>query len=477
MGIRFQAFKDFVRRYTTVWKNVWSVRFQLDPPKRDEDERAFLPAHLELTETPLSVAPKWTARLIILFAVIALVWALLGKLDIVAVAMGKTTLGGRSKIIQPLETSVVDKIAVKNGDHVKNGQVLVQLSGIGSDSDYAQSDKSLQAARLNKLRLEAVIRAVDTRQAPQLDRKLATQWHLNSEQIVEAQSLALHQFQTWFTQDAQLQTVLREHQAQLQGIQAQVNKLEQTTAIERSRTADYKDLLAQNFVSKHAYYEQQSKYIQNKNDLASQRSQLKQIQESIREAEQNRHLQTNTLKRDTLDQLRQANEQIQQLTEATDKALQRKQLMTLKSPVDGTVQQLATHTVGGVVTAAQQIMVIVPDQDQMEIEALVPNKDIGFIRTGQDAVIKIESFPYTRYGYLTGKVKHVSFDAIEDEKLGLVFAATIAMDKNYLMIDGKKVNLTAGMNVTAEIKTGKRRVITYLLSPLQTKVDESMRER
>lgn len=477
MGIRFQAFKDFVRRYTTVWKNVWSVRFQLDPPKRDEDERAFLPAHLELTETPLSVAPKWTARLIILFAVIALVWALLGKLDIVAVAMGKTTLGGRSKIIQPLETSVVDKIAVKNGDHVKNGQVLVQLSGIGSDSDYAQSDKSLQAARLNKLRLEAVIRAVDTRQTPQLDRKLATQWHLNSEQIIEAQSLALHQFQTWFTQDAQLQTVLREHQAQLQGIQAQVNKLEQTTAIERSRTADYKDLLAQNFVSKHAYYEQQSKYIQNKNDLASQRSQLKQIQESIREAEQNRHLQTNTLKRDTLDQLRQANEQIQQLTEATDKALQRKQLMTLKSPVDGTVQQLATHTVGGVVTAAQQIMVIVPDQDQMEIEALVPNKDIGFIRTGQDAVIKIESFPYTRYGYLTGKVKHVSFDAIEDEKLGLVFAATIVMDKNYLMIDGKKVNLTAGMNVTAEIKTGKRRVITYLLSPLQTKVDESMRER
>ena len=477
MGIRFQAFKDFLQRYSTVWKNVWAVRFQLDPPKRDEDERAFLPAHLELTETPVSAAPKWTARLIILFAVLALLWALIGKLDIVAVAMGKTTLGGRSKVIQPLETSVVDKIAVKNGDHVKSGQVLVQLSGIGSDSDYAQSEKSLQAARLNKLRLEAVIRAVDTHQPPVLDHELATKWQLTPDQIMEAQSLAINQFQTWFTQDAQLQTVLREHQAQLQGIQSQVSKLEQTTAIEQRRTADYKDLLAQNFVSKHAYYEQESKFIQNKNDLASQRSQLRQIQESIREAEQNRLLQTNTLRRDTLDQLRQANEQIQQLTEATDKALQRKQLMTLKSPVDGTVQQLATHTIGGVVTAAQQIMVIVPDQDQMEIEALVPNKDIGFVKAGQSAIIKIESFPYTRYGYLTGKVKNVSFDAIEDEKLGLVFAATIVLDRNYLMIDGKKVNLTAGMNVTAEIKTGKRRVITYLLSPLQTKVDESMRER
>ena len=128
MGIRFQAFKDFLQRYSTVWKNVWAVRFQLDPPKRDEDERAFLPAHLELTETPISAAPKWTARLIILFAVLALLWALIGKLDIVAVAMGKTTPGGRSKVIQPLETSVVDKVAVKNGDHVKSGQVLVQLS-------------------------------------------------------------------------------------------------------------------------------------------------------------------------------------------------------------------------------------------------------------------------------------------------------------------------------------------------------------
>ncbi len=477
MSIRFQAFKDFFQRYSTVWKNVWSVRFELDPPKRNEDERAFLPAHLELTETPISAAPKWTARLIMLFAIIALLWSLIGKLDIVAVAMGKTTLGGRSKVIQPLETSVVDKIAVKNGVHVKSGQVLVELSGIGSDSDYAQSEKSLKASRLNKLRLEAVIRAIDNRQPPELDHALANQWHLEPEQLSEAQSLAVNQFQTWFTQDAQLQTVLREHQAQLQGTLSQVSKLEQTTAIEQKRTEDYKGLMAQNFVSKHAYYEQQSKFIQNKNDLASQRSQVIQIKESIREAEQNRQLNTTTLKRDLLDQLRQANEQIQQLTEATDKALQRKRLMTLKSPVDGTVQQLAAHTVGGVVTAAQQIMVVVPDQDQMEIEALLPNKDIGFVKAGQDAIIKIESFPYTRYGYLTGKVKHVSFDAIEDEKLGLVFAVSIVLDKNYLMIDGKKVNLTAGMNVTAEIKTGKRRVITYLLSPLQTKVDESLRER
>ncbi|MDF7676666.1 HlyD family type I secretion periplasmic adaptor subunit [Neisseriaceae bacterium ESL0693] len=475
--MRIQALKAFLQRYSAVWKSVWSVRQQLDPPKRNQDERAFLPAELELIETPISAAPKWSARLIILFAVIALVWAMIGKMDIVAVAPGKTSLGGHSKTIQSLETAVVDKVNVVNGDHVKAGQTLVSLSGIGSDSDYAQSVKTLQAAQLTRLRLEALLHSLETRQSPSLDQMQAQKWHLDASHIAQAQTLAQNQFQTWYTQDAQLQTVLLGHQAELQAIKAQVNKLAQTSQIESQRASDYKDLLSQNFVSKHAYYEQQSKLIQTRGDLATQRSQMQKIQQSIREAEENRRLNTSTLKRDTLDQLRQANEQIQQMTEQVQKAFQRKQFMTLKSPVDGTVQQLATYTVGGVVTAAQPIMVIVPDQDQMEVEAIIQNKDIGFVKAGQQVVIKIESFPYTRYGYITGTVKSVSFDAIEDEKLGLVFAAIIKLDRNNLTIDGQKVNLTGGMNVTAEIKTGKRRVIDYILSPLQTKLDESLKER
>lgn len=477
MGIRWQATKEFLQRYTTVWRNVWAVRAQLDPPKRDEDERAFLPAHLELTETPLSAAPKWAARLIMLFALIALAWALIGKMDIVAVAQGKTAPDGRSKTIQSLETAVVKNIAVKNGEAVTTGQILVELAGIGSDSDYTQSLQALQAARLTKLRQEAVLSAVKQRQSPVLNKAQAQQWQIAEADFAAAQVLAQNQYQAWLTQDEQLQTVLRGHQAELRSVEAQVQKLEQISQIERKRTADYKDLLAQNFISQHAYYEQESKLIQNQNDLTSQRHQQQQIQASIRQAQQNRLLNTQTLQRDTLDALRQANEQIEQLNSQTDKAQQRQHLMTLKSPVDGTVQQLATHTIGGVVTAAQPIMVVVPNENQMEVEALLPNKDIGFVKAGQEVVIKIESFPYTRYGYLTGKVKSVSFDAVEHEQLGLVFAVLITLDQNYLTIEGQKVYLTGGMNITAEIKTGKRRVIDYLLSPLQTKVDESLKER
>ena len=510
MGMRSQAFKEFIQRYSSVWKQVWAVRDQLDPPKREQDEREFLPAHLELTETPLSAAPKWAARLVIAFALIALLWAIFGKLDIVAVAQGKTSLGGRSKTIQALETAVVERINVKDGQTVKKGDVLIELAGIGSDSDYNRSLEALRAAYLNKWRSETLLAAIENGHSPRLSSSINTDKQGNNNQdakqaasvpqglqaasgaaslkqqiiasipqsaIIEAQTLVLNQYQAWSTKDQQLASVKEQRIAERAATQSQISKLAAMTQIEGQRANDYRELVAQDYLAKHSLLEQEGKYIQAKNDLASQKSTLQQITQAIKQAEDERTLNTQTIKRDTLDVLRQANEQIGQLEPEAAKAEQRKQLLTLTAPVDGTVQQLAMHTIGGVVTAAQPIMVIVPSEDKLEIEAIVPNKDIGFVQVGQDVVVKIESFPYTRYGYLTGKVKTVSFDAVENKDLGLVYTAIVSLDKDTLNIEGKPVRLDAGMNATAEIKTGKRSVISYLLSPLQTKVDESLRER
>ena len=510
MGMRLQAFKEFVQRYSSVWKQVWEVRDQLDPPRREQDEREFLPAHLELTETPLSATPKWAARLVIAFALIALLWAIFGKLDIVAVAQGKTSLGGRSKTIQALETAVVERINVKDGQTVKKGDVLMELAGIGSDSDYNRSLEALRAAYLNKWRSETLLAAIENCHSPRLSSSIDTDKQVNNYQnakqaasvpqglqavsettslkqqiiasipqsaIIEAQTLVLNQYQAWSTKDQQLASMKEQRIAERASTQSQISKLAAMTQIEGLRANDYRELVAQDYLAKHSLLEQEGKYIQAKNDLASQQSTLQQITQAIKQAEDERTLNTQTIKRDTLDVLRQANEQIGQLEPEAAKAEQRKQLLTLTAPVDGTVQQLAMHTIGGVVTAAQPIMVIVPSEDKLEIEAIVPNKDIGFVQVGQEVVVKIESFPYTRYGYLTGKVKTVSFDAVENKDLGLVYTAIVSLDKDTLNIEGKPVRLDAGMNATAEIKTGKRSVISYLLSPLQTKVDESLRER
>ena len=473
----FSALKSFLSRYITVWRNVWAVRHQLEVPKRTADELAFLPAHLELTDTPVSAAPKWTARFIMIFTLLALLWSWFGKIDIVAAASGKTISGGRSKTIQPLETAVVKTVYVHDGQHVKQGERLVELEAIGTDSDVTQSEQALQAAQLSKLRYEAILNALESHTPPHIDTITAHSLGLIDTDIQAAQLLAQNQYQAWATQDAQLQSVLRGHQAELQSAKAQEQKLIAVGTIEQQKTTDYKQLKADNFISEHAFLEQQSKSISNQNDLKSTRSQIQQIQAAILQAEQNQILNAQNLKRDTLDALRQANEQIDQYHGQTDKAKQRQQLMTIQSPVNGTVQELSIYTIGGVVQAAQKMMVIAPDDNHMDIEVLVLNKDIGFVEPNQDAVIKIESFPYTRYGYLTGKVKSISHDAVSHEQLGLVYTAVISLDKYTLNVDGKTINLTAGMNVTAEIKTGKRRVLDYLLSPLQTKLDESFKER
>lgn len=159
-------------------------------------------------------------------------------------------------------------------------------------------------------------------------------------------------------------------------------------------------------------------------------------------------------------------------------ASQRNAQMALRSPANGTVQQLAVHTVGVVVTPAQPLLSVVPEDESLEIEVTILNKDIGFIRSGQDAVVKVDSSPYTRYGHIEGRVENVSHDAIQDEKLGLVYQGRVALAKNSLLVDGTKVKLTPGMSLSVEIKTDRRRVIDYpLLSPLQQEAQESMRER
>jgi hemolysin D len=152
-------------------------------------------------------------------------------------------------------------------------------------------------------------------------------------------------------------------------------------------------------------------------------------------------------------------------------------LSHLVAPVDGTVQQVAVHTEGGVVTPAQVLMVIVPKDAQVTAEVVVDNKDIGFVGAGQSAAIKLETFPFTRYGTVPATVKSVVADAVNDDKRGAIFPAVLRLDQASIDVDGKRINLSPGMNVTAEIKTGERRVIEYLLSPARRAVGESLKER
>ena len=159
------------------------------------------------------------------------------------------------------------------------------------------------------------------------------------------------------------------------------------------------------------------------------------------------------------------------------KASAKRQFQRLVAPVGGTVQQLTLHTIGGVVEPAKPLMVIVPSSGGLEVEARILNKDAGFVHEGQPVAVKLEAFPFTRYGTVPGVVRHISRDAVPDQKLGSVYIATISLTRGFIVVDGRDVPLTSGLAATADIRTGSRRIISYLLSPLQTTVAQAGRER
>lgn len=472
MGGAMAVVKEFVRRYVRVFKASWAVRNKLDPPARQGQELQFLPAHLELTDTPVSPASRWIMRAIMALFCVALLWACLGQLDIVAVATGKTVSSGRTKVVQPLEPGVVRRILVRDGQQVKRGDLLVELDSTASGADFAKAGDALQTARLAELRFRALHTALEAGAEPVLPELAGA----DPERLTAERQLAASQYAAFRARRQTLDAIVAQREAELATTTELVSRLQETAEIVIARAADFRDLVEKKYVARHEYLALEQERIAAERDLATQRSRLVEIRSALDGAREERRSMVADTRQQLLDGLRQAEEQVRQWAPEVTKTGRRDNLTQITAPVDGVVQQLDVHTVGGVVTSAQPLLAVVPDDETLEVEALVLNKDIGFVRAGQTATVKVESFPYTRYGHLTGTVENVSLDAIQHEQLGLVFMARVKLERAYLDIDGARVKLTPGMGLSVEVKTGKRTVIDYLLSPLKVNLNESFRE-
>ena len=236
-------------------------------------------------------------------------------------------------------------------------------------------------------------------------------------------------------------------------------------------------MLGKAAVSKLEYMEIEEQLINRTQELAAQRQKLVHDTAALAEARKQADVLTAEFLQTHQAELSVAETKMASLSQEVVKASQRTGLQTLTAPIDGVVQQLAVHTVGGVVTPAQQVMVVVPREDQLDVEAWLENKDIGFVKEGQPAEIKVETFPFTLYGTIGGRVVSVSDDAVPLEKGGLVFAARVGLDRSRIQVEGKQVHLSPGMAVTVEIKTGTRRLIQFFLSPVLKGLRETARER
>lgn len=344
-------------RYWEVFQFAWKSRHFDHRQLSERYESEFLPDAIELQETDSSPVLTWTAYLLIFMITAALIWACLGKVDIVAVATGRIVASEYTKNIQALGTSKIKMILVKNDQAVKTGELLLQLD------------------------------------------------------------------------DAE--------------VQASIEKLNTLIPLLSKKVSAYKDLFANGYVSEHEYFERQKELL----DATAQLKQAKYTQET----------------------------------------------MAITSPIDGIVSGLAVHTIGGVVTPGQTLLSIVPSGDSLVLEAYLNNKDVGFVKPGQDVAIKLEAFPFTRHGLIHGAVSSVANDSIErqgekpaklkesdlDEKTQVTnnYLIRVTLNQTSLNVAGEAAKISPGMVATAEIKTGKRTLISYLLSPLAENINEAARER
>ena len=473
-SMRLQAFSDLFSRYGRIWRQAWGQRRELDAPERTSDELAFLPANLELADTPAHPAARWAIRVIILLTFCVLLLAIFGQLDIVATARGRFIPDARVKVIQPAITGVVRNIGVRDGERVKAGQVLVELDATQAAADSEKIRLSLADGELAAARARALLNAAE-RNASRLP-KLAVVKSATAERQADAQRLADSAWREYRDRLAVADAELRKREAELASIKVQIARLRATAPLARRQADDYARLAQQSYVARHDSMAKEQAALEQEHDLDVQHSRARQLEASIAEQKAERSGIDSQFRRMQSDALNKAIEQVAQDRNNETKATTRQDLLILRSPVDGTVKQLAVHTLGGVVTTAQTLMEIVPD-DALEVEVNIENKDIGFVNVGQDAIVKIDAFPYTRYGYLKGTVTTISKDAVQDRRLGLIFVARVRVEDNKIKAQDKWVNLSPGMAVSAEIRTGRRSVARYFLDPLITTSQESLRER
>jgi hemolysin D len=456
---------------------------------RGQDELAFLPAALEIVETPPSPIGRAIGLTIIAMFSVAFAWACFGHIDIVATATGKIVPSGRTKVVQPFETGVVRAIHVQDGQPVTAGEVLIELDPTINEAERNHLRSDLTTVQLDIARLKAVLGD---------DPDPSAAFHPPEEAsralVAMQRQLLIQQVDEQRAKLAALDRQKAQKQAELATVTATVNKLEAVLPVLKQRV-DIRELLYSHETgSKANYLEILQTYVESQQELAVHKSRLQEQAAAVGAITEARTQTAAEFRRTLFAELVESERKASGLSEDLVKATQRTQLQALTAPVDGAVQQLSVHTIGGVVTPAQALLIVVPSDSHLEVEAMLSNRDIGFVHPGQEVQVKVDTFPFTRYGLIHGRVISVSQDAIARDKPAekttgpesttsepkgqeLVYSARISLDRTQMQVEENLVNLSAGMAVTVEIKTGSRAVITYLLSPLMRYKQESLRER
>jgi hemolysin D len=462
---------SFRRHWEVLVDSLRLDREQSKTAKKHE-ETEFLPAALEVLETPPNPLGRTVLWLLLAFVIISLLWAGFGRIDIVASAQGKIIPRGHVKIIQAADIGVVRAIHVTEGQPVRAGQPLVVLDATLTKADAAQARESQFVASVDRARAAALVEAASGGNgrfvAPDNTPPAINEVQGN----LAAARIAEHR-----TELAALREERAQRAAELAMVGAEVGKLEEQLPLAEEQLSSLEKLDKDGLVPKLRVTEIKERVVGLRKDLVIRREEVFKSRAALSGVEHQIAKLQNEFRATALDAFTEADANYRLRTEEVKKADDKAALTVITSPISGTVAQLSVHTIGAVVKPADPLLIIVPQGAELIVEAMVLNKDVGFVHVGQPAEVKLEAYPFTRYGVLQGTIEQLSTDSVENKELGLVFPCLVRLRQAYIQIGDKRVSLAPGFSATAEIKTGDRRILEFLLSPLSRRLQEAGRER
>lgn len=441
----------------------------------------FAPAILRAQHQPPSPLPRLTLHgLLALFGVM-LLWAMFGRLDIIAVAQGKLVPVSYLQVVQPADSGIVKEILVKEGDEVRAGQVLVRMDSHLSEADNRELQNELHLKSLQLRRIDAELAGTALKKLSDDPAQLFTQ--------VDAQYRA-HRQAYQDALDAE-RAQLAKAQHDLKAASETESKLKQTLPIYREQEDGWNRLAKEGYAGRLLALERSRSRIEVEQDLRTQSANVAGLKATIAQSEKRIAQITSNYRQQLHNERVEAEGQYHKLTQDWDKQSHRHALLELKAPQDGLIKDLATHTPGSVVSPGTVLMTLVPHNDPMQAEVWVTNLDAGFVRAKQPVKLKLAAYPFQKYGMVDGEVKQISPDASElpnpkndkgapEENQQAMppssYRALVALRTPFLEADGERHKLVPGMQVSAEINLGTRTILEYLLSPVQKTLHEAGRE-
>ena len=452
-----------------LWKSIAGRRF-------NRDEREFLPAALEVLETPPNPIGQTFGVIIVALFTIGAAWAYFGEMDVVATGRGQLVPVGGVKVIKPLEAGVVREIAVRNGQKVEAGELLIRLDPTESEVDTGQMQRRLSKEESETARLRAFLDYIDWRTeadgAPDYPRTAD-----NRKMSLEARLRLRSDIVAFEDELVAADKEIDFRKMEIDRIQNTIDKLEVTIPLIAEREAALSELVKQAFSPRPVWLQVVERHVEAQHELKIARKSKVQSRIAVEAATAARERTVSRMRQNVVAQLNQSRDRYREADLYLKKAKKRLERSRLMSPVAGTIQQLAINTIGGVVSAAEPLLVVVPKNADLEVTVQILNKDIGFVAVGDTVTVKIDSFPFTKYGHIEGIVADISKNAVNVENAGLVYNARVELLQTSIAVENTRVDLIPGMAVTADFQIGKRRLLEFVLSPLLRYRDESMRER